>query len=562
MPYFIRKLLALVLLLISLSANAYTDGRYVIHTEGSMVLDKTTNLVWQRCSVGQTWNGNTCIGEAKTFTFDQAQQLSQDGWRVPTIRELQSLRYCSTGFYTKDMIDLEDGGETVPLNCNDNAIKPTINTAVFPNTQKWYWSSSPDVGNSDYAWDVYFYVGYVYNSNGYSDFVRLVRASQSLGDAVALGFDTPKTEVINSVDIDQKISKAVEAPVAKDNGNILNVSAISTLIKAGTSNNELRDEWAVSISNALKAIKLKPTQDNVCAVISIIAQESTFQIRPQVPNIGDILLNNIESLKNKGFLWKVGINVRLNQERKEGVTFLNDIKNLTSEYDLEEWYKDFTKHNMTEPILNKMGKSVDDVVATAGSMQVSISYAKKFLDTQRLNVGDIRRYLNTRDGGVLVGTAHLLDYDKDYSNWVYVFADYNAGRYASRNAGFQKMVSSLSKIELDFDGDILIYKGKKHATKSKTFYAIIKLLKDRGEVADEEHIFEGLLSEKESRFINEDVYKIVSKIHQNKYGYTIKEEIPKIALKSQKFKRALSTEWFAKRVYDRFKKCMNVNINS
>ena len=383
-----------------------------------------------------------------------------------------------------------------------------------------------------------------------------------MGDAVALGFDTPKTEVINSVDINPKISKAVEAPVAKDNGNILNVSAISTLIKAGTSNNELRDEWAVSISNALKAIKLKPTQDNVCAVISIIAQESTFQIRPQVPNIGDILLNNIESLKNKGFLWKVGINVRLNQERKEGVTFLNDIKNLTSEYDLEEWYKDFTKHNMTEPILNKMGKSVDDVVATAGSMQVSISYAKKFLDTQRLNVGDIRRYLNTRDGGVLVGTAHLLDYDKDYSNWVYVFADYNAGRYASRNAGFQKMVSSLSKIELDFDGDILIYKGKKHATKSKTFYAIIKLLKDRGEVADEEHIFKGLLSEKESRFINEDVYKIVSKIHQNKYGYTIKEEIPKIALKSQKFKRALSTEWFAKRVYDRFKKCMNVNINS
>lgn len=75
MPYFIRKLLALILLLISLSANAYTDGRYVIHTEGSMVLDKTTNLVWQRCSVGQTWNGNTCIGEAKLFTFDQAQQL-------------------------------------------------------------------------------------------------------------------------------------------------------------------------------------------------------------------------------------------------------------------------------------------------------------------------------------------------------------------------------------------------------------------------------------------------------------------------------------------------------
>ena len=178
MPYFIRKLLALVLLLISLSANAYTDGRYVIHTEGSMVLDKTTNLVWQRCSVGQTWNGNTCIGEAKRFTFDQVQQLSQDGWRVPTICELQSLRYCSTGFYyTKEMIDLQDGGKQVAWYCNDNASKPTINRAVFPNTKAKEWSyrsSSPDVVDSSYAWNVNFNNGNVVNFSGrnVSDYVR------------------------------------------------------------------------------------------------------------------------------------------------------------------------------------------------------------------------------------------------------------------------------------------------------------------------------------------------------------------------------------------------------
>jgi hypothetical protein len=44
---------------------------------------------------------------------------------------------------------------------------------------KWYWSSSPYVGNSCCAWYVDFYDGYVYysvRSNYY--YVRLVRASQ------------------------------------------------------------------------------------------------------------------------------------------------------------------------------------------------------------------------------------------------------------------------------------------------------------------------------------------------------------------------------------------------
>jgi hypothetical protein len=44
---------------------------------------------------------------------------------------------------------------------------------------KWYWSSSPYMGNSGCAWYVDFYDGYVYysvRSNYY--YVRLVRASQ------------------------------------------------------------------------------------------------------------------------------------------------------------------------------------------------------------------------------------------------------------------------------------------------------------------------------------------------------------------------------------------------
>ncbi|MCX8522214.1 MAG: DUF1566 domain-containing protein, partial [Rhodoferax sp.] len=58
---------------------------------------------------------------------------------------------------------------------------PRIDTTWFPNTQPGsYWSSSPHVGDSDYAWYVDFYYGSAYNIGGirYSGYyVRLVRAS-------------------------------------------------------------------------------------------------------------------------------------------------------------------------------------------------------------------------------------------------------------------------------------------------------------------------------------------------------------------------------------------------
>ncbi|WP_230656467.1 Lcl C-terminal domain-containing protein [Psychrobacter sp. I-STPA10] len=80
------------------------NSRYQILTSGSEVLDKKTNLIWQRCSLGYTWNGTTCkydekIGET-TYTWQEALKASQalgNGYRLPNIKELESLaeRSCS-----------------------------------------------------------------------------------------------------------------------------------------------------------------------------------------------------------------------------------------------------------------------------------------------------------------------------------------------------------------------------------------------------------------------------------------------------------------------------------
>jgi hypothetical protein len=151
-------------------------GRYAYSADGREVKDMETGLIWQTCSVGQTWNGNTCTGEAKKFTYDEAMALSGRNERLPTVRELATLVKCSSG-QMKGTADVKDGGAPIKISCDGNYTKPTIDVEAFPATPSTaFWSSSP---GGNYAWYVHFFGGYV-NSNSRDDAfaVRLVRASQ------------------------------------------------------------------------------------------------------------------------------------------------------------------------------------------------------------------------------------------------------------------------------------------------------------------------------------------------------------------------------------------------
>ncbi|GIA23025.1 putative Fimh-like protein [Vibrio cholerae] len=126
------------------------------------VTHHTTGLIWQRCSLGQSWDGTDCTGTATTLTWQQALAAGAQNtlggfsdWRLPNKNELASI---------------------VEYRC----FGPAINSQAFPNTPSaWYWSSSPNAYNSDFAWDVYFHDGRVYYSNKDANYhVRLVRAGQ------------------------------------------------------------------------------------------------------------------------------------------------------------------------------------------------------------------------------------------------------------------------------------------------------------------------------------------------------------------------------------------------
>lgn len=173
------------------SSQNLIDGRYLINNDGT-VTDIHTKLTWQRCSVGQTWTGETCAGEASSFKWDDAMQLAKDGWRLPTVDELDTLVFCSSG-QRKPSVRLngryvrETDGQ-----CQGDYSIPVINQLVFPNTnqpafpnrptdysQSGFWSSSPDARNSAGAWLVDFgYGGVSYGFKSYGAQVRLVRAGQ------------------------------------------------------------------------------------------------------------------------------------------------------------------------------------------------------------------------------------------------------------------------------------------------------------------------------------------------------------------------------------------------
>ena len=135
-------------------------NRFTINNDGT-VSDKKTGLTWKKCSEGQS--GVDCrIGAAATYTWQgalqQAQSVNNNGgfagyknWRLPSIKELHSI-------------------------VEEQCIKPSINLAVFSESQgDVYWSSSSSTYGS-VAWYVGFgngYSGSDYKDGGY--FVRLVR---------------------------------------------------------------------------------------------------------------------------------------------------------------------------------------------------------------------------------------------------------------------------------------------------------------------------------------------------------------------------------------------------
>lgn len=153
--------------------------RYWIIDNGGVIYDQRTGLQWMRCAVGQSWNQQhqRCDGTAQTFTWAQARnQTRPNDWRAPTLAELRSLVYCSTGQPVIVGITVEDGS------CRGVYQQPTIVTAAFPDTEaNHFWSADGARQQAHAAWFVNFSSGVALTKQqDMAGYVRLVRSGRSV----------------------------------------------------------------------------------------------------------------------------------------------------------------------------------------------------------------------------------------------------------------------------------------------------------------------------------------------------------------------------------------------
>jgi hypothetical protein len=325
---------------------------------------------------------------------------------------------------------------------------------------------------------------------------------------------------------------------------------IRQLIPASVPN---REGWAIDMFTAFESLEIRPTTRNICAVIAVTQQESGFQVDPPVPGLPAMARREIDSRATRYHVPNTLVDIALKVRSPDGRSYAERIRTAKTERDLSEMFEDFIG---SVPLGRQLFSDLNPV-RTGGPMQVSVAFAEQHAKDHRYPYpldGSVRSEVFTRRGGLYFGTAHLLDYPVSYDSMLYRFADFNAGHYASRNAAFQRAVSTLTKTKLALDGDLL-RQGASEDDPGQTEAAVRKLA-DQLEMSNRE-IRRDLQREKEFEFEKTDLYERVFDLADRKSGSAVpRAAVPSIRLESVKITRALTTDWFAQRVDGRYRKCL------
>jgi hypothetical protein len=138
---------------------ASTPSEDFVAQDDGTVLHRPSRRTWQRCALGQTWDGTTCTGTPTRLSWSAAlaaaeahSQAGFDDWRLPNRNELASI-------------------------IEDRCFSPSINAAAFPAAPvDVYWTSSPVTDGIEQAWRIDFADGLSEPaSTGVLHAVRLVR---------------------------------------------------------------------------------------------------------------------------------------------------------------------------------------------------------------------------------------------------------------------------------------------------------------------------------------------------------------------------------------------------
>ena len=138
------KFIASILTVLFLISGANQAVPSSFYPKDHIVIDLSKKIEWLRCTVGQQWNGETCVGKTLLMnhkTIVQALKIADEqlgaSWRLPNLEELYSLvcKSCEKGrkFYTD----------------------------VFPNTDpRAYWTGEKNFMSKGSYWTVNFFTGH------------------------------------------------------------------------------------------------------------------------------------------------------------------------------------------------------------------------------------------------------------------------------------------------------------------------------------------------------------------------------------------------------------------
>jgi hypothetical protein len=342
------------------SLGEYTSTNDFIDNKDGTVVHKKTGLMWQRCAVGQTWNGSTCSGTATTMHHLEATQQKSNvsnysDWRLPTINELSSI------------VEYKN-------------YSASINKSIFPNAAStWFWTISDDfVSPNAASWIVDFINGtegsYL---QGYDYAVRLVRT-------VTYTKDTPTEDFTDNQDGTVTHSKTGLTWQRCAIGQTWTGSVCS-----GTATTKDWDTAMLTFSKAECNQWHLPRIDELYSII----EHGSYN-----PSINNVIFKNIGD-----YFWSSSIN-NFNQNRAWVVGF----------NDGNDGYYD--KKNQYSTILVRGGKNCNADIFTPSTDFIdnnngTVTHSKTGLTWQRCAMGQ------TWTGSTCSGTAVTLNYDDAISIW-------------------------------------------------------------------------------------------------------------------------------------------------
>ncbi len=315
----------------------------------------------------------------------------------------------------------------------------------------------------------------------------------------------------------------------------------------------LRDKtgWAADIHAALSALELPSTPQNLCAVMAVTEQESGYQADPAVPGLATIARQEIDRRADRAGVPALAVRAALALSSTSGRSYAERLETVKTERELSELYEDF----IGRVPLGKTFLADDNPVRTGGPMQVSIRFAEDQMKERRYPYAlkdSVRHEVFTRRGGLYFGSAHLLDYAAPYAQPLYRFADFNAGRWASRNAGFQAALGVASGLPVTPDGDLLPRSAGSVGETERAAYSLANRL-GLDEAAIRRDLQRGDEAGFEKTPLHARVFSYADRLEKRELPRAV---LPRIDLKSPKFSRKLTTEWFAQRVDQRYQRCL------